>query len=155
MFSLTCKPKMELKMRLALGFCVVLLMVVSPSLGYTACNATPMKIGLEICIGCQPGNVTASWPPGSSQSGWLPLSFKYNERQYAITLRAVDDNGEEKTFKLSTMLLALHDVGRYEGALVKGSEINEFLHWPITVLNSMTPGTTFNETCWTMGSKPY
>jgi hypothetical protein len=86
-------------------------------------------------------------------SGWLPISFKYNEVQYAVTLQAVDSNGNEQTLKLSTVRLAVVDSGRFDGALVVGDGVNEFFHWPISVLNAINPGGIYDETCWYMGTQ--
>lgn len=125
--------------------------------GVSMCVPAPLTIG-PTCktpnATCSTGNVTLEWPfPPESQSlsGWLPLKFDYNERQYFVTLRAVDSKGIIRTFVVPTTRALILDSGTTEGAILVAAGVgSQFYKWPITVLNQIVPPDTFNATCWSL-----
>jgi hypothetical protein len=81
------------------------------------------------------------------------MPFKYNERQFGVTLRAVDIHGEQQTLLLSTSMLRIEDVGDTRGAHVSSGGESQFFFWPMEFLNQFVPPKTFyNSTCWSIGS---
>jgi hypothetical protein len=138
--------------------CCVLLSVLAPTYGlFSGCFPAPLTIEPTICMGCQSSNISVTWPTpdgSETQVGWLPMRFSYNERQYGVTLQAVDSQGKKQTLLLSTLLFRIIDVGDIRGANVSAAGVDEFFYWPITMLNEFVPPKTFyNTTCWSMESK--